>query len=98
SGDTLHDSARLGAMLLPGMGFTRASWVADSTMKGVPWMFSAGSNQVGTSDVCTAHVIWPSGPAPTGGAKSWAATAASSITRRPGSRTRQSLIRDLLQR
>ena len=24
---------------------------------------SAGSNQVGASDTCTAHVSWPSGPA-----------------------------------
>ncbi len=29
-------------MLLPGIGFTRASWVAERTMKGVPWMFSPG--------------------------------------------------------
>src|SRR5262249_36141298 len=27
---------------------------------------SAGSNQVGTSETCTAHVICPSGAAPTG--------------------------------
>src|SRR6266446_4949047 len=62
----LHDSARLGAMLLPGIGLTSASWVAESTMNGVPWMVSAGSNQVGTSVVCTAHVIWPSGAAAAG--------------------------------
>ena len=37
-------------------------------MNGVCWMFSAGSNQVGTSVVCTAQVIWPSGAAFPGGA------------------------------
>ena len=57
SGEALHDSARLGAMLFPGIGFTRASCVAIWTMNGVPWMLSAGSNQVGTSVVCTAQVI-----------------------------------------
>src|SRR5438445_5063476 len=63
SGDTVHDSARAGAMLLPGIGFTSASWVAERTMNGVPWIVSAGSNHVGTSVVCTAHVIVPSGAA-----------------------------------
>src|SRR5205809_5236456 len=32
-------------------------------MNGVSWMFSAGSNQLGTSVVWTAQVICPSGPA-----------------------------------
>src|SRR5262245_21933144 len=66
-------------MLLPGVGFTRASWVAERTMKGVPWIFSAGSNQLGTSDVCTAQVIWLSGPAPAQGAQSRALTDTSRI-------------------
>src|SRR5882672_8331646 len=77
----LHDSARLGAMLLPGMGFTSASWVAERTMNGVPWIVSAGSNHVGTSVVCTAHVIVPSGAAAHGAAPTSATTAARSPVR-----------------
>jgi hypothetical protein len=44
----LHDSARLGAMLLPGIGFTIASWSAYRNMNGVmsPGV-SAGSKSVG---------------------------------------------------
>ena len=38
-------------MALPGMGFTRPSWSAYSTMKGVMMPgVSAGSNQVGASE------------------------------------------------
>jgi hypothetical protein len=44
-------------MLLPGMRFTIASCRAYSTMAGVAMIISAGSNQPGTSVVCTAHVI-----------------------------------------
>src|SRR6266849_3361284 len=63
SGDTLHDSARLGAMLLPGIGFTRPSWSAYMTMNGVTIIVSAGSKYVGTSVVCTPQVTCPSGAA-----------------------------------
>ena len=49
--DRLHDSARLGAMALPGIGLTIASCSAYSTMNGVPMPgVSAGSNHVGASD------------------------------------------------
>src|SRR5262249_32718803 len=50
-------------MLFPGIGFTSASWGACRAMNGGPAIFSAGSNQLGTSVVCTAHVICPSGAA-----------------------------------
>src|SRR5438093_12654911 len=85
----LQDSARHGAMLLPGIGLTSASWVADRTMNGVPWMLSAGSNHVGTSVVWTAHVICPSGPAPAG-------TAATRVVRATNNDAR-SLMTDLLR-
>src|SRR5258705_5172579 len=77
----LQDSAREGAMLLPGMGLTSASWVADRTMNGVPWMLSAGSNHVGTSVVWTAQVICPSGAASAGAV---ATSAVSATTRKTG--------------
>src|SRR5262245_18317807 len=48
-------------MLLPGIGFTSASCSASWTMNGVSWMFSAGSNQAGTSVMCTPQVICPLG-------------------------------------
>src|SRR5437899_1430968 len=46
-----------------------ASWIAYRIMKGVmrPWV-SAGSNQVGASEMCTPHVSWPSGAAAAGAA------------------------------
>src|SRR5262245_10724795 len=69
----LHDSARLGAMLLPGICFTSASYSASCTMNGVCWMLSAGSSQAGTSVVCTAQVIWPAGASACAG---WHARAA----------------------
>ena len=70
-------------MLLPGIGFTSASWVAERTMNGVPWMVSAGSNQVGTSVVCTAQVICPSGAASPGRAPSARSMTMSNETERP---------------
>src|SRR4029077_21237742 len=65
--EAVHDSARLGAHGLPGIGFTTASLLAENRMKGVmtPGV-SAGSNQVGARDTCTAIVIWPSGAAGAG--------------------------------
>src|SRR2546422_1848842 len=83
SGEVLHDSARLGAMLLPGIGFTRASCVASWTMNGVCWMFSAGSNQAGTRVVCTAHVIWPSGAAAPGATPTAEITRTRTAAKRP---------------
>src|SRR5215813_3249060 len=46
------------------MGFTMASCSAYITMKGVmiPGV-SAGSNQVGASEMCTPQVSWPCGAA-----------------------------------
>src|SRR5712691_11902639 len=66
SGETVHDSARLGAIALPGIGFTSASCSAYRIMNGetTPGV-SAGSNSVGASEKCSAHVIWPSGAAST---------------------------------
>src|SRR5262249_60489010 len=62
SDDIVHDSARLGAMCLPGIGFSMASWSAYRTMKGVmsPGV-SAGSNKVGARVKWSAQVIWPAG-------------------------------------
>src|SRR5262245_23255239 len=56
-----HDSARLGANGLPGIGFTTASCSAEYTMYGVmiPGI-SAGSNQVGASETCTPQASCPS--------------------------------------
>ena len=50
-------SARLGASFCPGIGFATASCNAYSTMNGVmiPGV-SAGSNQVGASEMCTPQV------------------------------------------
>ena len=57
SGDTVHDSARLGASGLPGIGFTMASCSAYITMNGVMMPgVSAGSNHVGASEMCTPQV------------------------------------------
>src|SRR3989442_3216316 len=54
-------------MAWPGIGFTSASCRAYRIMNGVPIPgVSAGSNQVGASEMCTAHVICPSGPAAAG--------------------------------
>src|SRR5262245_33000176 len=63
----VHDSARPGAIGLPGLGRTSASWSPYRIMYGVmiPEV-SAGSNHVGASETCTAQVIWPSGAATTG--------------------------------
>src|SRR5439155_5246918 len=63
----LHDSARLGAIGCPGNGFTTASCSAYSIMNGVMTDgVSAGSNHVGASEMCTAHVTSPSGAAVAG--------------------------------
>src|SRR6266705_4703522 len=52
SADILHDSARLGASGLPGIGFTTASWSAYSIMNGVITDgVSAGSNHAGASEM-----------------------------------------------
>src|SRR2546427_321101 len=61
SGETVQLSARLGAMALPGMGLATASWRAYRIMNGVtiPGV-SAGSNQVGASEMWTAKVSCPS--------------------------------------
>src|SRR5262245_19960776 len=65
--ETVHDSARLGATVLSGIGFTSASCMAYSIMNGVITAgVSAGSNHVGASETWTAHVTWPSGAAETG--------------------------------
>src|SRR6266545_4842558 len=78
--DIVQDSASEGATALPGMGFTRPSWRAYSTMKGVMMPgVSAGSNQVGASETWTAHVIWPLGPAALAGAAAARAAAAAMI-------------------
>src|SRR6266567_415369 len=62
--DCVHDSARLGVLMLPGMGFTRASWRAYSTMKGVMIpSVSAGSSQREARVMWTPHVMVPSGAA-----------------------------------
>ena len=62
SGLSDQDSARLGASVWPGMGFTRASWRAYKNMNGVimPGV-SAGSNQVGDKVTCTPTVNCPLG-------------------------------------
>src|SRR4026207_1476894 len=62
--DCVHDSASDGVIGLPGPGFTRASCRAESAVNGgmMPAV-SAGSNQVGASEMCTAQVAWPSAPA-----------------------------------
>src|SRR5882724_5895138 len=60
----------------PGIGFTRASCIAYSIMNGVMTDgVSAGSNQVGASEMCTAHVSSPSGAATAGAATRRAARA-----------------------
>src|SRR4029453_12769126 len=81
----LHDSARRGALLLPGMGFTSASCSASCTMNGVCWMLSAGSSQAGTSVVCTPQVIVPLGASALAGAHATMTSsvrAANSVTSR----------------
>ena len=58
SGDTVHDSARLGASGLPGSGFTIASCSAYISMNGVTIpVVSAGSNHVGASETWIPQVI-----------------------------------------
>src|SRR5437899_4520716 len=61
SGETVQLSARLGAIVLPGMGLATASWSAYRIMNGVtiPGV-SAGSNQVGASEMWIAQVSCPS--------------------------------------
>src|SRR5438093_1641375 len=67
--ETVQDSARLGAIAWPGMGFTSPSWSAYRIMKGVMMpVVSAGSNHAGASEAWTAHVIVPSGTAAVAGA------------------------------
>ena len=67
--DAVHDSARLGVLSPPGMGLTRASWIAYRTMNGVMAdSVSAGSSHFGARVTWAAKVICPSGAASTGGA------------------------------
>src|ERR1700709_2481746 len=56
-----QDSPRLGAIELPGIAFATASCIAYISMKGVmrPGV-SAGSNQVGASEMCAPMVSVPS--------------------------------------
>src|SRR5262245_44792450 len=70
---TVHDSARLGAMRLPGIGFTSAACRAKSSQKGVrkPSVTSPGSNQAGASVTYRAQRISPSGLA-MGAGRGWA--------------------------
>src|SRR5690242_5441845 len=71
----VHDSARLGAIGWPGIGFTTASCSAYSIMNGVITDgVSAGSNHVGASETWTANVTSPSA-AITGGAATGASAA-----------------------
>src|SRR5437764_15410977 len=78
----LHDSARLGAIGCPGNGFTTASCNAYSIMNGVMTDgVSAGSNHVGASEMCTAHVTSPSGAAAAAPATSRSATTTAAATR-----------------
>src|SRR5689334_3427544 len=57
----VHDSARLGAIGWPGIGFKTASCSAYSIMNGVITDgVSAGSNHVGASETWTANVTSPS--------------------------------------
>src|SRR2546425_1705012 len=60
--DVVQDSASDGANGLPGIGFTIASCTAVSTIitEMIP-VCSAGSNQIGASEMWTAHVICPAG-------------------------------------
>ena len=75
--DTCHESARLVATGFPGMALASASWIAYMTMNGVMMpSVSAGSNHVGASEMCTPHVIWPSGAAQAGAATTSRATTA----------------------
>src|SRR5215471_1291140 len=67
--DTVHDSARHGVLSPPGMGFTRASWMAYSTRKGaMKASVSFGSSQRAARVTCTPHVMVPSGAAAAGAA------------------------------
>src|SRR5262249_24574550 len=60
----VQDSARHGAIGLPGIAFAIASCSAYITMKGVMMPnVSAGSNQIGARETCEPMVIWPSGAA-----------------------------------
>src|SRR5262249_30751770 len=67
--ETLHDSARLGALALPAIDLTRPSCRAKRTIRGVMMTeVSAGSNQVGAIEAPTAQVSWSPGPATVGAA------------------------------
>src|SRR5215813_10434086 len=61
--DIVHDSARLGVMRLPGIGFTTASCSAYNTQNGVrkPPVTSPGSNHAGASVTYRAQRSSPSG-------------------------------------
>src|SRR5215831_11750690 len=60
----VQDSARHGAIGLPGIAFAIASCIAYISMKGVMIPnVSAGSNQMGARVTCEPMVIWPSGAA-----------------------------------
>ncbi len=62
--DTVHDSARLGVLRLPGIGLTSASCSAYITMNGViSASVSAVSSQRLASVTWTAHVMVPVGSA-----------------------------------
>src|SRR5881628_1158343 len=69
-------------MILPGMGLATASWMAYMIMNGVtiPGV-SAGSNQVGASEMWTAQVNWPSAAIPGVGAVSPSVTSSSTVDR-----------------
>ena len=83
SGDTFHDSARLGVNLLSGIAFAMPSCTAYITMNGVMRLsISPGSKYFGVSVMCTPHVSCPSGEAAAGVATSPATSnAASAIAR-----------------
>src|SRR5262245_66107333 len=82
----VHDSARPGAIGLPGLGRTSASWSPYRIMYGVmiPEV-SAGANHVGASETCTAQVIWPSGAATTGDRGAAASIKAINVPTKTGS-------------
>src|SRR5262249_19198109 len=65
--DVVHDSARLGVLSPAGIGFTRASWIAYSTMNGLmKASVSLGSSQRAASVTWSPHVSVPSGAAAAG--------------------------------
>src|SRR5215468_10729288 len=62
--ETVHDSARLGVLSPPGIGFTSASWTAYNTMKGLMnASVSPGSSQFAARVTWIPQVSVPSGAA-----------------------------------